>query len=77
MVVEFEQPGVGPVRQLANPVKLSGSPALEPRPAPGIGADTEDVLSEAGFSGAEVEALLESGAAAGPGSSGEGEGFRA
>lgn len=77
MVVEFEQPGVGKVRQLANPVKLSGTPALEPRPAPGIGADTSAVLAEAGFGEAEIEALLESGAAAGPGGSGGVEGFRA
>ncbi len=77
MVVEFEQPGAGTVRQIANPVKLSGTPALEPRPAPAIGADTAAVLSEAGLSEADIEALIESGAAAGPGGSGGGEGFRA
>ncbi len=76
MVVEFEQPGLGKVRQIGSPVKLSGTPALDPRPAPAIGADTADVLSEAGFSQAEVEALIESGAAAGPAGDGGGEGFR-
>ncbi len=80
MVVEFEQPGLGTVRQLANPVKLSETPALDPRPAPGIGADTNEVLSEAGFSEAEISALVDSGAAAGPGgdpAGGGAEGFRA
>jgi crotonobetainyl-CoA:carnitine CoA-transferase CaiB-like acyl-CoA transferase len=76
MVVEFEQPGAGTVRQLGNPVKLSGTPALEPRPAPGIGADTAEVLEGAGFTAAEIEALIASGAAAGPGGSDAGEGFR-
>lgn len=77
MVVEFEQPGIGAVRQLANPVRLSQTPALEPRPAPGIGADTRDVLSEAGFSEQEITGLYEAGAAAGPGGGGGAEGFRA
>lgn len=82
MVVEFEQPGAGTVRQIANPVKLSATPALDPRPAPAIGADTAAVLSRAGFSEVEIESLLESGAAAGPDAgngSGPGalEGFRA
>jgi alpha-methylacyl-CoA racemase len=77
MVVEFEQPGIGAVRQLANPVRLSQTPALEPRPAPGIGADTRDVLLEAGFSEQEISGLYEAGAAAGPGGGGGAEGFRA
>lgn len=77
MVVEIEQPGIGPVRQLGNPVKLSETPALDTRPAPAIGADTADVLSAAGLSGDEIAALFESGEAAGPGGeSGETE-FRA
>ncbi len=77
MVVEFDQPGLGAVRQLGNPVKLSATPALDPQPAPDIGADTSAVLSQAGFSECEIQALLDSGAAAGPGSGGGEEGFRA
>lgn len=79
MVVEFDQPGIGPVRQVGNPVKLSETPAGDPRPAPVAGADTADVLAEAGLSQEEIAALLESGAAAGPGggTSSEGIGFRA
>ena len=67
MVVEWEQPGLGKVREVGNPVKLSETPAAAPRPAPAGGADTVDVLTEAGFSAEEIEALLESGAAAGTG----------
>jgi crotonobetainyl-CoA:carnitine CoA-transferase CaiB-like acyl-CoA transferase len=77
MVLEFDQPGAGTVRQLANPVKLSVTPALDPKPAPGIGADTAEVLAAAGLGVEEISALFESGAAAGPGGPGGGEGFRA
>jgi crotonobetainyl-CoA:carnitine CoA-transferase CaiB-like acyl-CoA transferase len=77
MVVEFEQPGLGKVRQLANPVRLSETPALAPQPAPGIGADTSEVLAQAGFSDGQISALYESGAAAGPGGGRGAEGFRA
>jgi crotonobetainyl-CoA:carnitine CoA-transferase CaiB-like acyl-CoA transferase len=64
MVVEAEQPGIGAVRLLGSPVKLSRTPADPTRPAPALGEHTEDVLREAGFSEAELEALLASGAAA-------------
>ncbi len=76
MVVEFEQPGIGPVRQVGNPVRLSETPADTSGPAPAIGADTEAVLAEAGLTGEEIEALIESGAAAGPGGEAAEGGFR-
>jgi crotonobetainyl-CoA:carnitine CoA-transferase CaiB-like acyl-CoA transferase len=66
MVVEWDQPELGPVRQLGVPVKLSRTPGTVHSPAPAFGEHTEDVLREAGFSNDEVAALLESKAAAGP-----------
>jgi crotonobetainyl-CoA:carnitine CoA-transferase CaiB-like acyl-CoA transferase len=66
MVVEVEQPELGPVRLLGNPVKLSRTPGDATRPAPALGEHTSDVLREAGIEGEELELLLESGAAAGP-----------
>jgi alpha-methylacyl-CoA racemase len=66
MVVELEQPGLGTVRQLGVPVKLSRTPGAVERPAPALGEHTEEVLREAGFGGEEIDALIESGAAAGP-----------
>ncbi len=77
MVVEFDQPGIGPVRQLGNPVKLSATPAAAPSPAPAIGADTRSVLAAAGMGEDEIDALFASGAAAGPGGDGGGVEFRA
>jgi alpha-methylacyl-CoA racemase len=67
MVVEMEQPELGTIRQLGHPVKLSRTPADPTRPAPAFGEHTEEVLREAGYSAEEVAAMLESGAAAGPG----------
>ena len=76
MVVELEQPELGTVRQLGMPVKLSRTPADTSRPAPAFGEHTDEVLAEAGYSEAEIAAMKESGAAAGPGVGAGGE-FRA
>jgi len=75
MVVEMEQPELGPVRLLGLPVKLDRTPGDATRPAPALGEHTADVLGEAGFSEDEVRALLESGAAAGTNAETEGARF--
>ena len=64
MVVEIEQPEIGPVRLLGVPVKLSRTAGDPTRPAPALGEHTDDVLAAAGFSGREIDELLSSGAAA-------------
>jgi alpha-methylacyl-CoA racemase len=68
MVVEIDQPGSDrAVRLLGAPFKLSRTPAAPSRaPGPGLGEHTREVLTEAGYSEAEVDALLDSGAVAGP-----------
>ncbi len=66
MVVEIDQPGAEkPVRGIGNPVKLSRTPGEVGAPAPSLGEHTDEVLAEAGYSAEEIEALKESGAAAG------------
>jgi crotonobetainyl-CoA:carnitine CoA-transferase CaiB-like acyl-CoA transferase len=74
MVVELQQPGVEqPVKLLGPPVKLRRSPADPTRmPGPALGEHTAEVLAQAGFAAAEIEALLESGAVAGPAESVQG-----
>ena len=47
---------VGPV------VELSETPTRIQRPSPQLGADTHDVLSEAGLSPGEIEEFLNAGA---------------
>jgi crotonobetainyl-CoA:carnitine CoA-transferase CaiB-like acyl-CoA transferase len=66
MVVELEQPEIGPVRLLGVPVKLSRTAGDPTRPAPALGEHTADVLAAGGFSEREIDELLSSGAVAGP-----------
>jgi alpha-methylacyl-CoA racemase len=66
MVVSYEHPGFGEVKQLGFPIKLSRTPASIERPAPALGEHTAELLTEAGYSADEIQALEESGAAKGP-----------
>ena len=66
MVISYEQPELGEIRQLGFPIKLSRTPAGVDRPAPALGEHTAEVLTDAGYSAEEVQALEESGAAKGP-----------
>ena len=63
MVVELEHPRAGRTRALGLPVKLSRTPGKVSRPAPVLGQHTREVLEEFGFSRAEIDTLVESGAA--------------
>ncbi len=62
MVQEYEYPGVGRVKTLGNPVKLSRSPARLAKGAPRLGEDTEAVLGELGLGRGEIDALRAKGA---------------
>ena len=66
MVISYEQPELGEVKQLGFPIKLSRTPASVERPAPGLGEHTLEVLTDAGYSAEEVQALEERGAVKGP-----------
>ena len=66
MVISYEQPEFGEVKQLGFPIKLSRTPADVHRPAPALGEHTAEVLTDAGYSAEEVQALEEAGAAKGP-----------
>ena len=67
MVAELEQPGAErTVRLLGVPVKLSRTPGDPARaPGPSLGADTDAVLGELGYSAEDVERLKAAGAVAG------------
>jgi alpha-methylacyl-CoA racemase len=66
MVISYEQPEFGEVKQLGFPIKLSRTPADVHRPAPALGEHTAEVLGEAGYSEQDVKDLEESGAVKGP-----------
>jgi formyl-CoA transferase len=62
MVVETEHPALGHLRTLGSPVKLSATPPDVARRAPQLGEHTDEVLTDAGFSGDEIAALRAAGA---------------
>jgi alpha-methylacyl-CoA racemase len=66
MVLELDQPEIGPVRQLGFPIKLGRTPATIHTPAPALGEHTHEVLSEAGYRDDEIQELIDSGAVGGP-----------
>jgi alpha-methylacyl-CoA racemase len=72
MVVELDQPGAGPVKQLGVPIKLSRTPGAVDAPGPALGEHTDEVLASLGYSSDDIEALKDSGAAAGPASGARG-----
>ncbi len=66
MVVETVHPVAGPTKALGLPIKFTATPGRVRRPAPMLGEHTREVLREAGFADAEIDALTESGAALAP-----------
>jgi crotonobetainyl-CoA:carnitine CoA-transferase CaiB-like acyl-CoA transferase len=77
MVVSYEQPQLGEVRQLGFPIKMSRTPSKIHRHAPALGEHTAEVLGEAGLGEDEVAALIDSGAAKGPDTEVKGQAFMA
>jgi formyl-CoA transferase len=57
-----EHPSEGTIRSMRNPVTWSATPPAPPRLAPVRGEHSTEVLREAGYTAAEIEALLASGA---------------
>jgi alpha-methylacyl-CoA racemase len=62
MVVELDQPGIGAVKQVGFPIKLSRTPAAIERHAPALGEQTEEVLRAIGYDADRIAALREEGA---------------
>ena len=56
---EVDQPGVGRHLAAGSPIAFDGATLVEPRPAPELGADTEELLSELGLTTAEIASLLD------------------
>jgi crotonobetainyl-CoA:carnitine CoA-transferase CaiB-like acyl-CoA transferase len=63
-ITSYEHPRAGTVRTIAPAVTMSGTPPEIRRHAPMVGEHTREVLTEFGFSPAEVDALVAKGAAA-------------
>jgi CoA:oxalate CoA-transferase len=61
MVLSQEHPGHGSVKMLGFPIKFAEAPCRLRRPAPKIGADSDAVLREFGYSDDEIAALRRAG----------------
>ncbi|HEY33043.1 MAG TPA: CoA transferase [Dehalococcoidia bacterium] len=62
--VEYDHPSRGRIKQIANPVIMSRTPANVRMPAPEFGQHTEEVLLEYGYSWEDIARLKEEGAIA-------------
>lgn len=62
MLLELEDPRYGRVRQVGFPIKFSATPAQVRHLGGPLGADTEAILGELGYSAAEIEGLRQAGA---------------
>ena len=61
MLAAYEHPGLGPVRSVGLPLRVSGfTPRY--RPSPALGADAADLLAELSFDDDEVTRLADAGA---------------
>lgn len=65
---EMDHPHVGRIRQMAVPSEWSGTPPAEPTPPPRVGEHSREVLREAGYDEARIDALIRSGAVREPAS---------
>jgi crotonobetainyl-CoA:carnitine CoA-transferase CaiB-like acyl-CoA transferase len=65
MVTTVEQPGVGPVRQVATPFVFDGVRPNRVEPAPKYGEHTDEILRGLGYDESLIAELRESGTIAG------------
>jgi crotonobetainyl-CoA:carnitine CoA-transferase CaiB-like acyl-CoA transferase len=61
-VLETEEPGIGCMRLLRNPVRFGAAPTSLRRLPPRLGQHTDDVLRDAGYDTEEIASLRNSGA---------------
>jgi len=62
LIVGRDHPGVGQADHLGSVAKLSETPMRVGRPTPLLGAETDEILVEAGYTGEQIQAMKLSGA---------------
>ena len=64
MIVDLVHPQAGATKALGCPVHVSATPTAVTRPAPMLGEHTREVLAQAGYSDADIEAFVAEGVVA-------------
>jgi len=67
LLVNYEHPHAGTVRQTRSPARFSGSAKQQYQGAPALGQHTRALLKDCDYSDKEIEAMITSGAASDPG----------
>lgn len=57
MIVEFDDPSIGKIKLVGNPIKLSKTPAVLEKPSPLLGENTNEILGNMGYSDKDIEVL--------------------
>jgi crotonobetainyl-CoA:carnitine CoA-transferase CaiB-like acyl-CoA transferase len=65
IIAEYDHPAAGRLRQARPAARFSATPAEIRHGAPGLGAHTQEILAELGYSAAEIAALRAEGAVSG------------
>ncbi len=61
MVITVDDPVLGALKLVGNPIRLSENPADVSRPSPTLGQHTEDILADIGYSLEEINAFRQKG----------------
>ncbi len=59
LMVEFDHPIVGKIKQIGSPIRMSKSDTTARTPSPALGQQTREVLTELGYSTDDIEALIQ------------------
>ena len=61
MIIELEHPTFGPYKSLGNPINMDGTPITYRRPAPMLGEHNDEILTDLGYTEAEISAFKDAG----------------